>query len=89
MYLKLMSSENASDSDSRKQHRILSNIDLIDFNREPDGKAFATVKFTDSDEMERFNLDGNAYVMNDDGETISSFGPHPIPKKSGAQTRGL
>lgn len=74
MILKLMGPEHAPDSDTRKTYRLLSGVIAVDFGRhEHCSAAYADVTFNDS-ETERFTLDGNVYVMNDTGKTISSFG---------------
>lgn len=79
MYLKLMSGEDAPDSDSRKSFTIHSGVLSCDFGRNgPQGQATAYVVFERGD-PETFTLEGNAYLMNEAGKTIGQFGPMPIP----------
>ena len=84
MYLKLMGAENAPDGDSRKSHRILANVAAVNFVRVekdegPEEGVFAFVTYTpDIDGIETFHLVGNAYVLNDNGDTIDHFGPMPF-----------
>lgn len=85
MYLKIMSTENAPDGDSRKTYRFLANVDAVNFvrvNSEEDGPkvgAFAFVTFTDGT-RESFDVEGNAYLLNDTGKTLSSWGSASIPE---------
>lgn len=77
MYLKIMSGENAADSDSRKSYEILDNVASAKFER-IDGEPVVHVVFDDGD-VEDYTISGNAYVMNESGRTISTFGasePH-------------
>ena len=83
MYLKLMGDENAPDGDSRKAHRILSNVASVNFVRcrtpddGPEVGCFAFVVYEPSTgfDREKFELVGNVYVMNDRGDTIDQFRP--------------
>lgn len=81
MYLKLMSGEDAPDGDSCKTYRLFSHVSSVSFDRRANGTAVAEVVFdVDSASgvgIETFELEGNAYLMNDDGKTISSFGCMP------------
>lgn len=80
MILKLMGPESASDSDTRKTFRLLCGVSAVDFGRsEVCSASYADVTFNDG-ETERYNLNGNAYVMNDSGKTISAFGVAVIPE---------
>lgn len=82
MYLKMMGDENAPDGDSRKSHQILADVCSVKFVRVekdqgPRTGCFAFVVFDDGSE-EEYELVGNAYVMNDKGDTIDNFGPAPL-----------
>lgn len=79
MFLKVMSPENAADDDSRKTYRLYGGIKVVEFERiecpdELGFKAYAHVVYDDDSMSESIIVNGNAYVMNDDGKTISSFG---------------
>lgn len=92
MYLKIMGPEDCPDSDTRKTYRLLEGVTACLFYRKVD-QASAVLKeeweegidakvnvvFTDDEEM-TFDLVGNAYVMNESGKTISSFGCAPAPE---------
>ncbi len=76
LLLKLMGPENCPDDDSRKTHRILSDVVAVNFHRNPAPMAVVTFK---DDETHEFDLDGNVYVMNENGKTVSSFGVAHAP----------
>ena len=86
MYLKIMDDENAPDEDSRKTYRLLSDVIAVKFSRisnigeGPQAGAFVFVKFK-TGEPETFDVFGNAYVMNDNGKTISSWGSMPYVER--------
>lgn len=78
MFLKMMGDENAPDGDSRKAHQILADVCSVKFVRVgedqgPRTGCFAFVVFDDGSD-EEYELVGNAYVMNDKGDTIDQFG---------------
>lgn len=77
MYVKIMGRENAADDDSRKMFAVHAHVASAEFVRK-DGKAVVEVLF-DDDSTERFDVPGNAYVLNDNGDTIASFGAHRLP----------
>jgi hypothetical protein len=77
MYLKLMGPENAPDEDSRKIFTAHGDVKSVRFARKKDA-ATVLVHF-DNYDCEEFILEGNAYLMNDAGKTIASFGVSPIP----------
>lgn len=81
MILKLMGPEDCPDSDTRKTYRILDDVVACNFTR-PDGdEAEPVVRVTfGNDSVESFPLYGNAYLMNQTGKTVSSFGCSPVPK---------
>ena len=77
MFLKLMSDENIPDFDNRKSFRLLAHVSGVYFNRSPEApKPSATprayVNFDDGESAE-YDLDGSAYVLNDEGKTIEKF----------------
>lgn len=87
--VKLMGGEDAPDSDTRHTYKLFTDVVKTEFVREGD-EAFVWLWFREDhrvgevyasgvSEPERFTLDGNVYIMNNDGKTISSFGPAPIP----------
>lgn len=84
MFIKLMSCDDAPDHDTRKRYRLLADVVAVDFQRvatgTEDGGSYprALVTFGDG-KSESFFMEGNAYVMNDAGLTISSFGHAYIP----------
>jgi antitoxin component of RelBE/YafQ-DinJ toxin-antitoxin module len=75
--LKMMSGENIPDDDSRKTFMLLAEVLSVGFSRRPGGICKANVSFrtpAGTSMSESIVLDGNCYVMNDAGKTISSFG---------------
>lgn len=74
MFLKIMNGDPVSDGDKRSSHRLLANVAGIMFYRDHNGNALADVTFSDAPDMEIFTLEGNAYVLNEKGDTIDSFG---------------
>ena len=78
MYLKIMSGENAADSDSRKAFKLLDHVESAGFCRETPEGCIVEVLFTNGDH-EQFPVPSNAYLMNDSGDTIAHFGSAPLP----------
>lgn len=81
LIVKIMSGEHAADDDSRKTHTLLTDVKSCQFVRHDDGSASAVMTFggaRDGWAPERFAIEGNAYVMNENGKTISSFGITPL-----------
>ena len=79
MYLKIMNCrDDAPDNDSRATFVLHDHVVTAEFEREG-GRAFVQVLFDDGDK-ERFPVPGNAYLMNDQGKTVASFGGHPYVK---------
>lgn len=72
MYLKLMSHENLPDGDPSKTYRLLDHVTSASFFREETGVT-VTVWFNDDTPTETFLLQGNTYILNDQGKTIDSF----------------
>lgn len=77
MFVKIMSNEDASDTDTRKNFQLLANVEAADFKRE-EGKAYVSVLFKNGDQ-EDFDVAGNCYLMNEAGETVAKFGAASIP----------
>lgn len=75
MLLKIMSDEDAPDSDSRKMFTIFDHVSSAEFARRG-GKVVADVVF-DDDSDETFDIPGNAYLMNAEGVTVASVGSAP------------
>lgn len=75
MYLKLMSDDHAADSDSRKRFILHDGVISVEFDRDGEGGAAVAHVVFERGEPETFTLEGNAYVMNESGKTIASFGP--------------
>lgn len=87
LILKLMSGEPMPDEDTRKSYSIRSGI--VDFGFERvDGVAYLWL-YAKGCDPERVPLNGNVYVMNEAGKTVSSFGiasPDPrgeLPRREG------
>lgn len=73
MYLKIMGPEDCPDNDSRKTFTLISNVECVTFER-PEGKVpIVYAKFDDGEDVS-FPVPHNAYLMNNDGVTVSSFG---------------
>jgi hypothetical protein len=97
MYLKIMSGEDAPDGDSRKCFRLIDDVLDVEFGRliTPAGEKLPanrlianqgpTVKvfLKNGTPAETVHLEGNAYLMNEAGETIASFGvcPYMRPRR--------
>jgi len=78
MLVKFMSDENAADEDSRKTFRLLSGVKVCEFVRSVETGAVACLTMDDGSYHEE-HLRGNAYVMNESGKTVSSFGAADLP----------
>ena len=86
--VKMMSDEDAPDSDTRKLHILFTDVYGVHFKRDAKGSPSMELTFckgyhTDEREntlyTEEFTVTGNVYVMNEAGKTVSSFGCSPIP----------
>jgi hypothetical protein len=85
MILKLMGGEDLPDSDSRKTFLIFAGVTSVDFDRDEDtSRATAYVTF-ESGDPESYQLDGNAYLMTDDGAFVTAFGCAPVPELLAAE----
>lgn len=76
MFLKIMSGEDAPDSDSRKMFKLFDHVSTAEFSRKPGKGVVAEVVF-DDDTEESFDIPGNAYLMNAEGITVASVGSAP------------
>lgn len=73
MYLKIMGPENAPDADTRKTFRLIECREA-QFYRDDDGNAFAYMNPGSWDDGYELPIVGNAYLMNESGKTVASFG---------------
>lgn len=77
MYLKIMDANSASDAESRKTYLMLADVISVKFSRAlgagpaPEMETVAFVRLK-SGELQTHHVPGDAYLMNDDGKTISS-----------------
>lgn len=76
MLLKIMGDDDTGDNDSRKTFQLLAHVESAKFERDGD-KASVAVLFED-ESQETFEVSGNAYLMNDQGDTVARFGAHPV-----------
>jgi hypothetical protein len=75
MLLKLMSNENKADVDTSKGCTIISNVKSVNYHIDDkvDSKSMLMTIILTDDSAQEFILQGNAYLMNDNGKTIQSF----------------
>lgn len=78
MYLKLMSAEDAPDSDGGKGYRLIE-CSRVEFSREPNGPVARTWD-SSGNPGDKYGLDGNAYILNNSGKTIDSFAFDRCPR---------
>lgn len=80
LIVKIMSAENLADDDTRKSYQLLTEVAYVSFCRNP-GAPIACVSFSgdgaEDGRLVEYALEGNVYVMNENGKTISSFGCAP------------
>ena len=74
--VKIMSSEDIPDSDSRKGFHLISGVKSVMPMRGEDGRAFVSLHYPDGS-GEHVEIQGNAYIMNENGKTIAAFGCAP------------
>lgn len=80
MFLKVMSEQDLADTDSRKPFQLFGDIKHCVFMRDEEGpRAIAT--FSDGLPV-GVNIPGNAYLMNNHGKTVASFGSARLPEAS-------
>lgn len=76
MILKLMSNENLPDDDAKKAFTIIANVNEVKFHTLGTGERALYVQYdVPNQELpgEEFVLNGNAYLMNDNGKTVQTF----------------
>lgn len=78
LIVKIMSGENLPDDDTRKSYTLHTGVASVEFHRRP-GAPVAAMCFGDAIVPLEFPLEGNVYVMNEAGRTVSSFGVSPPP----------
>ena len=78
LLVKMMSSEDTPDTDSRKSHQLFTDVVKVEFQRGECGEGYMDLLFKDSEDVETFDVVGNVYVMNESGKTISQFGASPL-----------
>lgn len=81
MLIKIMSNEDIADDNSSKDCLIVSGVTSVKYHKNiPTTEAILTLSYEKPIEglvKEDFVLNGNAYLMNDNGKTIQSFYPMP------------
>lgn len=93
--VKIMSDQNIADDDSRKDYLLYSGVASVEFRRtnvdhRADSdvpRAWAHLNMANGDGFS-IPVNANAYVMNDAGKTISSYGAgrHPGEDRVGSTT---
>lgn len=73
LMLKVMSAEDMDDHNPDKAYALHSGLASVTFERHPTDGPVAFMLFENAEVPERISLTGNAYVMNADGKTVSSF----------------
>lgn len=84
MFLKIMSGESTPDSDPRKSFQLLDNVESAIFKREDNGNTARVEVLFEDGGQEDFPCAGNCYLMNNAGNTVAKFGPHPIHHRAAA-----
>jgi hypothetical protein len=81
MTIKIMGPDDLPDHDARKTHRLIPVPEggTVEFERDKYGFAYITIIKDEGETTQVDDLTGNVYVMNEKGDTISSFGGAPIP----------
>lgn len=74
--VKIMSDQNLADDDSRKSHILVTGVASVEFLRHP--AALVCLNFNDGREGYSIPANGNVYVMNEAGKTVSSFNPGAV-----------
>lgn len=91
LILKIMSGENLPDDDSRKSYILRTGVKSVEFVR-VDGLTLAAIEYADGTEGHSIPTAGNAYLMTEQGKTISSFSASPVdlePSSISINGRGL
>lgn len=86
MLLKMMGGWAIPDHDTRQTFRMVARVSAVHFERlrAPDEaiwSAEAMVTF-ENGEVERFRLNGNAYLMNNEGKTVATFAKEAPPDEA-------
>jgi len=79
MFLKIMSDDGLADKDYRKKFKMIEVVQYEFYKSFGEGLAesFPCVRYTDVIGRESSSaIDGNVYVMNDQGKTIESWSPN-------------
>lgn len=79
MLLKIMSGEDAPDSDPRKLFELHDGVLSVRFHRPEEGDDEPTRAETTFEKgtNEWFDVPSNAYIMNAQGKTVAHFSAHP------------
>ena len=78
LVVKVMSGEESHDDSPAKAHRLYTGVTYVEFDRDENGHPEAFLFYEESHrEAESLRPDGNVYVMNDNGRTISRFEYEP------------
>lgn len=84
LIVKIMGGDNTADTDTRAQHRLIAGVIDTEFVRREDDRPLLRIWLHPDLVVEgetgrvEVPLDGNVYVMNEAGKTVSSFGVAPI-----------
>lgn len=73
LIVKIMSAEDLADDNTQKSYCLHTGVASVAFHRRS-GKPVAEIQFVEQDVPYQYTLEGNVYVMNENGKTISSFG---------------
>lgn len=77
LIVKIMSDENLADDDSRKSFELFTDVKNVEFHRRPGAPIAAMIFSAGSVLGGEYPMLGNAYVMNENGKTVASFGVAP------------
>ena len=86
LIVKMMSSEDTPDTDTRKSYRLFTGVVDVDFSRGEGGEAYMDLMFSGEDDKETYEVIGNVFVMNEAGKTVASFGSAPLIFADGMPT---
>lgn len=78
MLLKIMGDDNTGDTDRRKTFQLFDHVESAKFERAKKGGAATVAVLFEGGDQETFEVSGNAYLMNAQGDTVASFGAHPV-----------
>lgn len=80
--VKIMSGEDLADEDTQKSFRLFMDVTFVEFHRRAGGPV-AFIYAKGEAEGAEYPLEGNVYVMNENGKTVSSFGCAPLTQGLG------